>query len=120
MAYMNQEKKAIISNLMKPILKKYKIKATLSVSNRSTIYLNVKSGSLDFIGQSEKDYLQVNPFWYHEHFEGEILDFLTEAHAALKSAGHYRNTDIQSDYFDEAYYYYIHIGQWDKPYQLTA
>jgi hypothetical protein len=37
MAYMNQEKKAKISALMKPVLKKYGVKATLAVRNNSTI-----------------------------------------------------------------------------------
>lgn len=137
MAYMNQEKKAIINHLMKPILKKYNVKATLSVDS-ATIYLNIKSSTLDFIGQYNEiakedvrntaympfnpvtDSLQVNPYWFRDQFKGKILDFLEEAHAALKGAGHYRNTDIQSDYFDEAYYYYIKVGQWNKPYQLIA
>ena len=33
MAYIRKEDKAIIAELMKPILKKYKVKATLSISN---------------------------------------------------------------------------------------
>jgi hypothetical protein len=121
MAYMNQEKKAIINNLMKPILKKYKVKATLSVSHRSTVHLNIKSGAIDF-PLNEQGYTQVNPYYYEEHFASnqDAVAFLTEAHAALKGAGFYNRSDIQSDYFDIAYYYYVNIGQWNKPYQLNA
>jgi ABC-type proline/glycine betaine transport system substrate-binding protein len=42
MAYMNQEKKAIIANVLKPILKKYNIKATMSVRDHSTFVLTLK------------------------------------------------------------------------------
>lgn len=136
MAYMNQEKKAIISNLMKPILKKYKVKATLKVDN-ATIYLNIKSSPLDFIGQYNEiakkdirnsytpftpvtDSMQVNPYWFNDQFKGEILEFMKEAHDALRGAGFYNNSDIQSDYHDIAYYYYVNVGQWNKPYELTV
>ena len=30
------------------------------------------------------------------------------------------NSDIQTDYFDVNYYFDIHIGKWDKPFQITA
>ena len=48
MAYMNQQKKAIIASKLKPVLKKYGVKGSLKVSNHSTIVLNVKSGKIDF------------------------------------------------------------------------
>jgi hypothetical protein len=41
MAYMNQEKKAVIANAMKPVLKKYGLKGSLSVQNHSGITLNI-------------------------------------------------------------------------------
>ena len=50
MAYMNQQMKAKIAALLKPILKKYGVKGSLSVRNHSTICLTVKSGKIDFIG----------------------------------------------------------------------
>lgn len=50
MAYMNQETKAKIVAAVKPILKKYGIKASFGVRNHSTIVVNIKSGSIDFIG----------------------------------------------------------------------
>lgn len=126
MAYMNQEKKAIIAAKLKPVLKKYGVKGTLSVRNHSSIVLNVKSGKVDFF----KDYgdredarkfgIQVNPYWFQDHFEGVSKKFLAEAFDALKSAGYYNNSDAMTDYFDTAYYYDINIGKWNKPYALTA
>lgn len=131
MAYMNQEKKAKIVSLLKPVLAKYGVKGTLSVRNHSTIVLNIKSGKIDFIGDYtrnsepriredvEKFGIDVNPYWFQDHFTGKAKAFLTEAFAAMKGAGWYNNSDAQTDYFDTAYYVDINIGSWRKPYQVT-
>lgn len=131
MAYMNQEKKAKIASLLKPVLAKYGVKGTLSVRNHSTIVLNIKSGKIDFIGDYtrnsepriredvEKFGIDVNPYWFQDHFTGKAKAFLTEAFAAMKGAGWYNNSDAQIDYFDTAYYVDINIGSWRKPYQVT-
>ena len=124
MAYMNQEKKSVIASKLKPVLKKYGVKGTLSVRNHSSIVLNVKAGKIDFFEDygdredAKKFGIQVNPYWFHDHFEGKSKQFLTEAFDALKSAGYYNNTDASIDYFDTAYYYDINIGNWKKPYVL--
>lgn len=125
MAYMNQEKKAVIAAKLKPVLKKYGVKGTLSVRNHSSIVLNVKSGKIDFFtdyGDREdarKFGIQVNPYWFQDHYVGTAKKFLAEAFDALKSAGYYNNSDAMTDYFDTAYYYDINIGKWNKPYELT-
>ena len=124
MAYMNQEMKAKIAKNLKPVLKKYGVKGTLSVSNHSTIVLTLKSGKIDFIadyGDSEdarKFGIDVNPYWFHEHFTGTSKAFLTEAFRALKSADWYDDSDIQTDYFNTAYYFRINVGKGNKPYIL--
>ena len=123
MAYMSQEKKAKIAPAVKAILKKYNVKASLAVRNHSTLVLNVKQGSIDFIndfGNSEdakKFGIQVNTYWYHEHFVGKSREFLTEVITAMNDGNHDRS-DIQSDYFDVGWYVDVNIGQWNKPYAL--
>jgi hypothetical protein len=132
MAYMNQEKKSKIAAAIKPILAKYKLKGTLSVSNHMTIVLTIKSGSIDFIGNfnltnaskprfegAEKS-IQVNPYWYQEHFNGVAKAALSELVPAMKSADWYDRSDSQSDYFDTAYYVDVNVGKWDKPYEFNA
>jgi hypothetical protein len=120
---MSQEKKAKIAPAVKAILKKYNVKASLAVRNHSTLVLNVKQGPIDFIndfGNSEdakKFGIQVNPYWYHEHFTGESKKFLTEVITAMNDGNHDRS-DIQSDYFDVGWYVDVNIGQWNKPYAL--
>jgi len=126
MAYMNQEKKKVIAAKLKPVLKKYGVKGTLSVRNHMSIVLNVKSGKVDFfndygdVEDAKKFGIQVNPYWFQDHFTGKAKEFLADAFDALKSAGYYNNSDAQIDYFDTAYYYDINIGKWNKPYALEA
>jgi hypothetical protein len=138
MAYMNQTKKQTIASKVKPILAKYGMKGSLSVRNHSTIVLKLTAGPIDFIGdmatQREVGYfkqeldkdelrkrynLDVNPYWFHEHYTGEALAFLSEIIPAMKGADWYDRSDIQTDYFDTAYYYDVNVGSWQKPYTLT-
>jgi hypothetical protein len=116
MAYMNQDKKSQIALSVKPLLKKYGVKGTLSVDNHTSIVLTLKSGKVDF-GDSRS---QVNPYWFHEHYDGVAKEFLTEAFAALKSAGWYDRSDAMTDYFDVAYYVDVNVGKWNKPYVLEV
>ena len=112
MAYMNQEKKAKIAAKMKPVLKKYGLKGSLSVHNHSSITLTIKSGKLDF----GSDYVQVNPYWLESNYSGKVLKALQEIKQALLAADYYDRSDAQIDYFDTAYYYNINVGKWNKPY----
>ena len=123
MAYMNQEKKARIAANLKPILKKFGVKGSLSVRNHSSIVLTITEGKIDFYkdyGADSKFGIQVNPYWYHEHFTGRAKEFLSEVIPAMYSADYYDNSDAQIDYFDTAYYVDVNIGKWDKQYKVTA
>jgi hypothetical protein len=134
MAYFNQERKAQLAPAIKAILKKYRIKGSLAVRNHSSFVLNIKSGAIDFIGNynstvaaqpggfrnsnpAEKS-LDVNPYWYQEHFDGRALNFLKEIFAAMNLGNHDRS-DIQSDYFDVGWYVDVNVGAWNQPYELT-
>jgi hypothetical protein len=134
MAYMNSEKKALIQAKVKPILKKYGIKGTLSVRNHSTIVLTLKSGQIDFVSNMNRvcssDHYQtsrgfrpntsgnidVNPYWYQDHFDGKAKKFFDEIFPALKGAGWYDRSDAMVDYFETAYYVDVNVGRWNKPY----
>jgi len=123
MAYMNQDKKARIAAKVKPILKKYGVKGSLSVRSHMTICLTITEGKVDFAkdyGADSKFGIQVNPYWYHEHFTGKSKEFLSEMIPALYSADYYDHSDAQIDYFDTAYYVDVNIGKWNKQYKVTA
>lgn len=127
MAYMSQEKKAKIAPVIKSVLKKYKVKGSLAVRNHSTLVLNLKSGSIDFLNDygstpesrldAAKFGIQVNPYWYHEHFTGKAKKFLSEVFTAM-NAGNHDNSDIQSDYFDVGWHVDVNVGKWNKPYTV--
>ena len=136
MAYFDQTRKAALAPAIKAICKKYGIKASLAVNNHSTLVLNIKSGPIDFIGNMNKvcsqhpryneqaytpakGHIDVNPYWYKEHFDGEALAFLSELIPAM-NAGNHDRSDIQTDYFDVGWYIDVNIGKWDKAYQLAA
>lgn len=129
---MNQEKKAKIAAAIKPLLKKYNLKGSLSVRNHMSIVLTIKSGSIDFIGNFNEynassdrfnpatNSIDVNPYWYKDHFDGVAKAALSEIVPAMYSADYYDNSDSQSDYFDTAYYIDVNVGNWNKPYELIA
>jgi hypothetical protein len=137
MAYMNSEMKAKIAAKIKPILAKYGVKGSLSVRNHSTIVLTLKSGKIDFIenlnrvcGSSHYQtsngfrpvtggHVDVNPYWYHDHFDGKARKFLDEALRVLNTGNH-DNSDSQTDYFDVGWYVDVNVGKWNKPYIVES
>jgi len=136
MAYVSQEMKKELAPTIKTILNKYGIKGTLAVRHHSTLVLNIKSGKIDFIknynennadrrnafGESyaAKDSIDVNTYWFHEHFSDDAKSFLTEIIAAMKGPKYFDHSDSQSDYFHCSHYIDVNIGQWNKPYLVEA
>jgi len=132
MSYISQEEKKIISAKITPILKEYGIQGSLSIRNNSTLNLTIFSGSIDFIGNFNEvnehnprfnkatDNIQVNEYWYQEHFSGIALEVLAKLIPAMKTDDWFCNDDIQSDYFHRSYYYNVNIGRYDHPYKLKV
>jgi len=129
MAFMTQEMKKEIAKEIKPILKKYNVKATLGVRHHSTLELNVYSSPIDFIGNynaNAKDHryitrnnIQVNVYWYKEHFTGAALDFLNEV-MPLLNKGNFDKSDIMTDYFHVGWYVNVNIGKYNRDYVVAA
>jgi hypothetical protein len=130
MAYMSQDKKAVIQTKLKPILTKYGIKGTLSVRHHSTLVLTIKSGKIDFVTNANQvncdkpnfrpvtsGNIDVNTYWYHEHFDGIAKACLGDIIDAMNSGNH-DNSDVQTDYFDVGWYIDVDIGSWNKPYTV--
>ena len=125
MAYVSQELKAKLSPMIKSICKNYGVKASLAVSNHSTLVLNIKSGSIDFFKSYNRDLdkpengnIQVNPYWYNDDFDGAAKEFLSEVITAMNE-GNFDKSDSQTDYFHVGWYVNVNIGQWDKPYEFV-
>ena len=129
MAYVSKELKAELSPEIKRICKQYGIKATIAVQHHSTLVLNIKSGPIDFISNYNqccpsypiaRDYMQVNVYHAHTHFDSVARDFLQQVIAAMKGPKYFDHSDLQTDYFNCSHYVSINVGQWGKPYQLVT
>lgn len=137
MAHVSPTDKAKLAPAIKAVLKKYGVKGTLAVRNHSSLVLNIKSGKIDFIGnlnevcgndhyqvargfQPAKDYIDVNPYWFHDHFSGTAKQFLGEIIDAMKGPEFFDHSDAQTDYFCRSHYYDIKIGKYDKAYEFTV
>jgi hypothetical protein len=136
MAYVSQELKSKLSPAIKAVCKKYGIKASIAVRHHSTLCLNVKSGAIDFIGNSNRvcgadfyqvqrgfkpnttGYDQVNPYHFQSHYDGDAKAFLSEVLAVMND-GNWDKSDIQSDYFNVGWYVDVNIGRWNQPYAVV-
>jgi hypothetical protein len=136
MAYVSQELKSKLSPAIKAVCKKYGVKASIAVRSHMTLCLNIKSGAIDFIGNSNRvcgadfyqvargfkpnttGYDQVNPYHFQNHYDGDARAFLTEVLAVMND-GNWDKSDIQSDYFNVGWYVDVNIGTWNKPYTVA-
>lgn len=114
MAFMSQENKKQLAPKIKEILKKYNLKGSISVGNRSALQLNITSGPF-----SSPDCRSVNHYHLNSETHGEWYPALVELRDAMMIGNHDRS-DMMSDYFDVGWYVKISVGQWDKPYVRAA
>ena len=97
------------------------------VSKRFVVtFRKIRYQYVGYMGKNIRFHHQINHF-HLESFYGkenaEILGKVSDiAHTAPGLAGgkkYYNNNDIQSDYFDVAYYVSIHVGKWNKDYEVV-
>lgn len=118
MAYVSQDFKKEVAPVVKALLKKYKLKGSLSVHNHSTLLLTITQGQINFLKDSPHKYISINPYWLENSFSGQALEFLQKAVQALKASKYFDHSDGLTDYFHCSHYINITIGKWNKPYQL--
>lgn len=135
MAFVSQSLKKTLAPHIKAVCKKYGVKATLAVRHHSTLCLNIKSGSIDFIGNANEvcgndhyqvsrgftpnksGYDNVNVYHYKNHYSGVALKFLSEVIPLMYGPNYYDNSDPMTDYFDCSHYIDVNIGKWNNPYE---
>lgn len=139
MAYVSKELKTKAVANLKQVFAGKNVKYSVSVKNYSTLCLTIRSGDIDFIGHyNEKiitenrcnfngkrltlatESLEVNQYQLDKQFSGELLDLLKAAEKALRTEDYFDESDSQSDYFHISHYICIRIGDYNKPYVLTA
>ena len=116
MAYVSQELKAKLAPTIKAVLKKYKVKGSISVRNHMSLVVTLKEGAVNF----GKDHIQVNPYHIDAHYAGKARSLLNELKAAMEGPEFFCEDDAMTDYFYRSHYIDINIGKWDKPYVCVA
>lgn len=53
------------------------------------------------------------------HLTDQAVEMLKKVNE-IGNRRNYDHSDIQSDFFDVNYYFYLHIGRWDKPFKIIA
>lgn len=141
MAYITKEQVQEKRRLITALCKDYGVTATVSGSNSSTLTVTIRKGKIDFLGnyvdtvdtyqtngQQQKDnalfykkrgYMTVNHYCIDWQFSGIAMDFMMELLQIMK-IGHYDHSDSMADHFNIAWYLGINVGDWNKPYILTA
>ena len=135
MAYMSQEHKAAIKVQLAKVVP-HDWKWSLSVRHHSTLVLTIASSPIDLIAvyavkgfnQEQRErlndqanpvtHIDINPHWWKEHFEGDLLETFSGIFAAL-NLDNFDKSDMQSDYFDVGHYVEVKVGRWDKPFVCT-
>ena len=139
MAHVSQEVITKARLALKALNKEYGVKATLSGKGDSTLYLTITEGKIDFIGNfcenvkakrrqhdtqqvidwvTKEQNISVNQYYLDSSFDGIALEYLEKA-KSIMHVDHWDRSDIQSDYFNCAFFVNINVGRWNKPYKLV-
>lgn len=137
MAYINANEVRAIREELKARFPGFKFGVRKSSSSLG-VDVTIKSGPIDFIGnynetvsqqpggyrngQAAENYLQINQFWFQDHFTGTAQDVIGGVLEVIKTAPDrkwYDKSDSMIDYFDTAYYIHLTVGDWNTPFQLT-
>lgn len=137
MAYMNQERKALIAAQLKKVVPA-QWKYTLAVRNASTIVMTITQAPVDLIGEclrvSQKyesaskstsnerpSNLDVNPYYLDRQFDGDLLVTMKKIMDCLnlrdvEGQQNWDKSDIMTDYFNVGWYVDLNIGSWNRPF----
>lgn len=129
MAFITKEEtKEIRDNLKKAFPE---IKFSVRMRHHSTVLVTILESPYDF-ELNGKEYRDVNTYHInsqgnesHVDYDGNTikphthLDIL-KGILKIVSEKHWDKSEIMTDYFNCAFYYYLSIGRWEKPYKLAA
>lgn len=125
MAYMSQEKKAVIAALLKPVMPK-DWKYSLKVHHHSSLICTVYSAPVDVLSKvadpslHRDNHYSVNVYWYKTHITDEELREQVGKIIDVLNHGNWNRSDAMSDYFDVGHYIELTFGNWEKPFQNTT
>lgn len=124
MAYIDTKDVAAIRRELKEAFPKWKFSVRRD-SGGLAVNVAILKGTAAFEGRG---HAQVNQYWIDSHWtdaeDKMVLTKINEImHNAPGRAGgkvFFDDSDAMTDYFHTAFYTYLTIGSWDKPYQVIA
>ena len=138
MAYISTEDVKHIRNELKKELPQYKFSVVRDHHSSVTISLMKGPAFKDYeyfdrynnvtktANLSDGEHHQINQFHLEDFYGKENAEILGKIDtisrtAPAKNGGKvwYNDSDIQTDYFDIAYYVHINVGKWNKPYEIV-
>ena len=123
MAYVNAEMTKAVRAALKEQMPGWKIRVSKD-ANSSGIYMTIDAAPYDLKDEfdernSEYGYMDINHYcvegYKHAKDYKKILDIMLKATASV-CRPFYDNSDVQTDYFNTSYYFYLKIGSYEKPY----
>tara|TARA_B100000963_G_scaffold95755_2_gene82588 strand:- start:790 stop:1215 length:426 start_codon:yes stop_codon:yes gene_type:complete len=126
MAYVSKETKQALAPEIKRVLKKWKMKGSISGQGSGTLKVTINAGPFTLPKRAVNHwntgfpYYQVNPYWYQEAEElsGSWKGFFNELESAMKGSIWFDKSDSMTDYFHTAYYIDMQIGSGVKEYRF--
>ena len=140
MAYISANEVKAIRDELKAQFPKFKFGVRKGAGSLS-VDVTIKQGPIDFIENyltsarsgDAVDYvrqsgsLQVNQYWFQDHFSGAAKDMIEQVLRIIKIAPStieggrrwFDESDAMTDYFNTAYYIHLSIGDWSTPYALV-
>lgn len=123
MAYVTTEMTKAVRQALRKEMPGWKIRVAKN-AHSSGIYMTIDAAPYDLKDDfnkrcAEYGYMDINHYYVeaykHAKDYKKILDIMLKATASV-GRPFYDNSDVQTDYFDTAYYFYLSIGSYEKPY----
>lgn len=123
MAYVTTEMTKAVRVALKEQMPGWKIRVAKN-AHSSGIYMTIDAAPYDLKDEFddryfEHGYMDINHYYVEDYKHAEdykkIFDIMLKATASV-GRPFYDNSDVQTDYFNTAYYFYLSIGSYEKPY----
>jgi len=116
MPYISKEKVKEVRQKMKKNFPDFKF--SVKGGNSSSLTVTVLSGPIDFgTEHTQINHYHIEKFWGEKK---EAMEFLLSVLEVMDRVESQKTQHVDADYGSiPNYYQNIHIGEWDKPYEVT-
>lgn len=121
MAYINATEVKRIRETLKAALPDFKFSVRKG-SGGLSVDVAIMAGPIDLSADCYhgEGYGQLNHYYLEDTANPELYEAIQKIIKLAPTRKYYNNSDSSVDYFDVAYYYHIHVGAWNKPYEIKV